>query len=332
VIFFDRQRSSFNACLSVGGKAYDFSQGNGVSPLMFVGELGVDWAIAWLKHLLEAKDIAFTPELESQLKIAIRDHKTKQLRMSELKSFALGRDIQTVFANLENDPLLDSQMESIEWAPFTVFEGSGLFSKDQLKAELVLDFLFESVKRRIDGRPTLIIVDEAHAYLDSPLFAHRLDKWFAEEGKNNVAVVLATQYWKTFAESTAAKSLKNNSMTRICLQNADADHGTEDDPSYADAGLSDQQIAIVRDMRPKRHYFVMQKDRKGDGDETRFARVVDFGLSQKTLELVAKTDRDHSEEARVASEKDPNFAARAILDEPQKNEPNKAQARRKETA
>lgn len=54
----------------------------------------------------------------------------------------------------------------------------------------MFDFLFECVKCWIDGWFMLIIVDEVYVYLDLLFFVYRLDKWFVEEGKNNVVVVL----------------------------------------------------------------------------------------------------------------------------------------------
>ena len=57
----------------------------------------------------------------------------------------------------------------------------------------VLTYLFHRLEARFDGRPTLLILDEAWVFLDNPLFAARIREWLKVLRKKNVAVVFATQ-------------------------------------------------------------------------------------------------------------------------------------------
>src|SRR3546814_15439448 len=57
----------------------------------------------------------------------------------------------------------------------------------------VLTFLFHRLEERFNGRPTLLILDEAWVFLDNPLFAARIREWLKVLRKKNVSVVLATQ-------------------------------------------------------------------------------------------------------------------------------------------
>ena len=41
----------------------------------------------------------------------------------------------------------------------------------------VLTYLFHRLEARFDGRPTLLILDEAWTFLDDPLFAARIREW-----------------------------------------------------------------------------------------------------------------------------------------------------------
>ena len=57
----------------------------------------------------------------------------------------------------------------------------------------VLTYLFHRLEARFDGRPTLLILDEAWIFLDDAIFAARIREWLKTLRKKNVAVVFATQ-------------------------------------------------------------------------------------------------------------------------------------------
>ena len=56
------------------------------------------------------------------------------------------------------------------------FEMDGLMHHKQLVLP-VLTYLFHRLEARFDGRPTLLILDEAWVFLDDPLFAARIREW-----------------------------------------------------------------------------------------------------------------------------------------------------------
>ncbi len=67
-------------------------------------------------------------------------------------------------------------------------------TRDSRRGEkLILTYLFHRLEERFDGRPTLLILDEAWIFLDHPLFAARIREWLKTLRKKNVAVVFATQ-------------------------------------------------------------------------------------------------------------------------------------------
>ena len=58
----------------------------------------------------------------------------------------------------------------------------------------VMADLFRRIERLVeDGRPTLIVLDEAWKLLDDDYFASRLRDWMLTMRKKNVAVVLLNQ-------------------------------------------------------------------------------------------------------------------------------------------
>src|SRR3546814_13046414 len=57
----------------------------------------------------------------------------------------------------------------------------------------VLTYLFHRIEQRFDGRPTLLILDEAWSLFDDPLFADRIREWLKTLRKQNVAVLVGNQ-------------------------------------------------------------------------------------------------------------------------------------------
>src|SRR3546814_14933267 len=83
----------------------------------------------------------------------------------------------------------------------------------------VLTYLFHRLEERFDGRPTLLILDEAWIFLDHPLFAARIREWLKTLRKKNVAVVFATQSLADIASSSIAPAIIESCPQRILLPN-----------------------------------------------------------------------------------------------------------------
>src|SRR3546814_4479581 len=82
-----------------------------------------------------------------------------------------------------------------------------------------LTLLFLRLDERFDGRPTLLILDEAWLFLDNPLFAGRIRDWLKTLRKKTVAAVFATQSLADIAASTIAPALIESCPQRVFLPN-----------------------------------------------------------------------------------------------------------------
>ena len=54
-------------------------------------------------------------------------------------------------------------------------------------------YLFHRIEGRLDGRPTLLIIDEGWLALDDTGFARQLREWLKTLRKKNASVIFATQ-------------------------------------------------------------------------------------------------------------------------------------------
>ena len=141
-------------------------------------------------------------------------------------------------------------------AQFTVFEMKHLLALDDRVALPVLLYLFRRVEQRLDGRPTLIEIDEAWMALMHPRFGARITQWLLTLRKQNAAVVLATQSPAQLAQLPGRHAIVESCPTKFYLPNADAAAPASAD-LYHDFGLNAREIApIIAAATPKRHYYV----------------------------------------------------------------------------
>ncbi len=71
----------------------------------------------------------------------------------------------------------------------------------------MLTDLFHRIEGRLDGRPTLLIIDEGWLVLDDPAFAQQLREWLKTLRKKNASVVFATQSLSDIADNPQERDL-----------------------------------------------------------------------------------------------------------------------------
>ena len=168
----------------------------------------------------------------------------------------------------------------------------------------VLTYLFHRLEERFDGRPTLLILDEAWIFLDHPLFAARIREWLKTLRKKNVAVLFATQSLADIADSSIAPAIIESCPQRILLPN-DRAIEPQSRAAYARFGLNDRQIELVSRATPKRHYYLQS---------ARGNRLFELGLGPIGLALCGASDPGSQAriDALVAEHGTGDFAARFL--------------------
>ena len=171
-------------------------------------------------------------------------------------------------------------------ASFQAFETEGL--TDSGAAPAVLSYLFHRIEGRLDGSPTLIIIDEGWLVLDSPAFAQQLKEWLKTLRKKNASVIFATQSLADIETSAIAPAIIESCPTRIFLPN---DRAIEPQIAaiYQRFGLNDRQIEILSRATPRRDYYC--QSRKGN-------RLFDLGLGEVALAFTAASAK--SDQLRIA--------------------------------
>jgi len=149
--------------------------------------------------------------------------------------------------------LLDADHEDLQLADTVCFEMEDLMSMAGAVAPIIT-YLFHRLEARFDGRPTILILDEAWLFLDDPIFAARIREWLKTLRKKNVSVLFATQSLADIARSEIAPAIIESCPTRIFLPNARAVE-LQQAETYEQFGLNDRQVQIISQATPKRDYY-----------------------------------------------------------------------------
>ena len=179
--------------------------------------------------------------------------------------------------------MLDAESERLGDADVQAFETEGLIGTGAAPA--VLAYLFHRIEARLDGRPTLLIIDEGWLALDDPGFAAQLREWLKTLRKKNASVVFATQSLADIETSAIAPAIIESCPTRIFLPNERAIE-PQITAIYRRFGLNERQIEILTRATPRRDYYC--QSRRGN-------RLFELGLGDAALAFTAassKTDQN----------------------------------------
>jgi type IV secretion system protein VirB4 len=267
VFVFDVGYSMWLLARALGGSHYDLAAGRPdalrFQPLARVDEPSERaWAAEWIETLATLQGVTVMPlhrlRIDRALALIAENapaHRTLTELLTQLQHAELSAALRPyTYAGLYGQ-LLDASHDDLGVSQFTVFELRHLLSLDDRIAIPVLLYLFRRIEQRLDGRPTLIEIDEAWMALLHPRFGPRVTQWLLTLRKQNGAVVLATQSPAQLAQLAARHAVIDSCPTKFYLPNADA--GSPSAASlYRDLGLNDREIATVATATPKRHYYM----------------------------------------------------------------------------
>ena len=297
IFAFDYGGSLRAAALAMGGDWQDLGgglhEGEGavaLQPLARIDRAGErSWAAEWLAALLASEGADIDPAAKDHLWSALASlatapegERTLTGLAVLLQSQALKQAIAPYCIGGSWGRLLDADEERVGAGLVQVFETEGLVGA--AAAGPVLSYLFHRIAGRLDGSPTLIIIDEGWLVLDSPAFAAQLREWLKTLRKKNASVVFATQSLADIETSPIAPAIIESCPTRIFLPNERAAE-PQIARIYERFGLNDRQIEILSRSTPKRDYYC--HSRRGN-------RLFDLGLGEVALAFTAassKTDQ-----------------------------------------
>jgi type IV secretion system protein VirB4 len=291
VFAFDFGGSIRAAALAMGGDWHDLggalsdntTEPVALQPLALIDDAAErGWAAEWIANILARETIRLTPEAKEHLWSALSSLASAPISERTLTGLSVLLQSQTLKRALQpyclGGPygrLLDAEAERLGEGAVQAFETEGLIGTSAASA--VLAYLFHRIERRLDGRPTLLIVDEGWLALDDEGFAGQLREWLKTLRKKNASVIFATQSLSDIDGSAIAPAIIESCPTRLFLPNERAVE-PQITAIYRRFGLNDRQIEILARATPKRDYYC--QSRRGN-------RLFELGLGGVALALTA---------------------------------------------
>ena len=166
------------------------------------------WAAEWIAGLVARQNVALTPSLKTRdlgalggfASVGPREQRTLTLFralvqnaecQSRLGAVYAAPGLMPTFWMPTPQPSVTATGRPSRWRRFTT-------SRPPFAAPL--DYIFHRLEKRFDGRPTLLMLDEAWLFLDDPLFADKIREWLKTLRRRNVSVVFASQSLDDIAE------------------------------------------------------------------------------------------------------------------------------------
>jgi type IV secretion system protein VirB4 len=302
VFAFDFGGSIRAAALAMGGDWHDLggalsdetNEPVALQPLALIDDATErGWAAEWIANILARETIVITPEAKDHLWSALSSLASAPVTERTLtglsvliQSQTLKRALQPYCLGGPHGRLLDAEAERLGEAEVQAFETEGLIGTGAAPA--VLAYLFHRIEGRLDGRPTLLIVDEGWLALDDRGFAGQLREWLKTLRKKNASVIFATQSLSDIDSSAIAPAIIESCPTRLFLPNERAIE-PQITAIYRRFGLNDRQIEILARATPKRDYYC--QSRRGN-------RLFELGLGAVALAFTAPSAK--SDQAAIA--------------------------------
>ncbi|WP_342738879.1 conjugal transfer protein TrbE [Bradyrhizobium sp. B117] len=267
------------------------------------------WATEWIGAILAREKLEITPEVKDHLWSALtslasapREERTLTGLSVLLQSNSLKRALQPYCLGGPSGRLLDAEFERLGEASVQAFETEGLIGTSAAPA--VLAYLFHRIGDRLDGRPTLLIVDEGWLALDDDDFAGQLREWLKTLRKKNASVIFATQSLSDIDGSAIAPAIIESCPTRLLLPNERAIE-PQITAIYRRFGLNDRQIELLSRATPKRDYYC--QSRRGN-------RMFELGLGEVALAFAAASSKaDQAAITQLVTEHGPDGFVSAWL-------------------
>ncbi|TRL37154.1 conjugal transfer protein TrbE [Methylosinus sporium] len=318
IFAFDFGGSIRAAALACGGDWHDLGGGlsagseDSVSlqPLARIDDAAERaWAAEWVAAILTKEGAAIDPMAKEHVWSALTSlassppgERTLTGLAVLLQSTHLKQALQPYCLGGLFGRLLDAEEERLGYSNFQAFETEGLIGAGAAAA--VLTYLFHRLEQRLDGRPTLLVIDEGWLVLDDPAFARQLREWLKTLRKKNASVVFATQSLSDIDNSPIAPAIVESCPTRIFLPNERAIE-PQITAIYRRFGLNDRQIEIIARATPKRDYYC--QSRRGN-------RLFELGLGPIGLAFCAASSKtDHAAIERILAEHGSDGFLRAWL-------------------
>ncbi|MGE4304198.1 MAG: VirB4 family type IV secretion/conjugal transfer ATPase [Novosphingobium sp.] len=267
LILFDKDRGAEVFVRGIGGRYSRITAGEptGFNPLA-LADTPTNRAFLrdWLGVLLAANG----PEEHATIAAAVEAAYANDASLRRLSHFRellagtrrplpgdLAARLDAWLAGAEHGWLFDNTEDSLDLSVQTLgFDMTVLLEQPRLRTPVMM-YLFHRIEERLDGLPTMILIDEGWKALDDEVFAARIRDWLKTLRKRNALVGFATQSARDALDSRIATALVEQTATMIFMPNARAK--AED---YCEGfGLTAHELDVIRTLPAHSRCFLVRQ-------------------------------------------------------------------------
>ncbi|MDV6330275.1 VirB4 family type IV secretion/conjugal transfer ATPase [Asticcacaulis sp. 201] len=150
--------------------------------------------------------------------------------------------------------LFDNADDELDMEARTLgFDMTQLLNEPVLRTPTMM-YLFQRVEERLDGTPTILIIDEGWKALDDEVFAAAIRNWMKTLRKRNAILGFGTQSARDALDSRISSAIIEQAATQIFMPNPRAQ--AED---YCDGfGLTEHELDLIRALPPQARAFLVK--------------------------------------------------------------------------
>ena len=158
------------------------------------------------------------------------------------------------YAWLFDHPARDNGLDGLDLDTRTIgFDLTAILDDPTARTPAMM-YLFHRVEERLDGRPSIIVIDEGWKALDDDVFVARIKDWEKTIRKRNGVVGFATQSAADALQSRIASAIIEQAATQIFMVNPKAQRA-----DYIDGfGLTEHEYDLVRTLPDSAHVFLIK--------------------------------------------------------------------------
>lgn len=270
IVFFDKDRGAELFIRAIGGQYDRLRPGepSGLNPLQLPDTpVNRQFLHEWLTLLAGGLDSEEAEQVHDAIEASFtQPPERRRLRFLAELFRGYGRPhaadlhsrLRPWFGKGERAWLFDNAEDRTDLAAETVGFDMTAILDDPAARTPALFYFFHRVEERLDGSPSIIVVDEGWKALDDEVFVRRIRDWEKTIRKKNGIVGFATQSAQDALESKISSAIIEQAATQIFMINPKA--RAED---YINGfGLSPHEFDLIRSLPDSSHCFLIRHGRE----------------------------------------------------------------------
>ena len=270
IIFFDKDRGAEVFMRAIGGRYEALRPGraSGLNPLKIEDTpANRRFLVEFVGCLLAADGERLRVEEVAQIKEAVDASFDQAVELRRLRYFSellrgverpghadLAARLRPWWGDGEHAWLFDNDADTLDLTSRAIgFDMTRILDDPVCRTPAML-YLFHRIEERLDGAPTLIVIDEGWKALDDDVFVGRVRDWEKTIRKRNGLIGFCTQSAQDALQSRIASAIVEQSATHIFMANPKA----REEDYCGGFGLTQQELAVVRNLPDHAHCFLIR--------------------------------------------------------------------------